>query len=147
MTAAARKTITRANKAAATSEVVNLGPWKFPKRSDFIFDFPKRSDFGLAALDATKGNAEGVSKSWANASTRIARMTKHGVKVTDGGKSIEFKSVAAAFRELRLPFEKHIKFRLSLKQSQTGKETFVHNDRMYMFELTGFEEVGESIKI
>jgi hypothetical protein len=41
--------------------------------------------------------------------------------------------VAEAFRALRLPLSKHIKFRLGLKAS--GSESFVHNDKMYIFAL------------
>jgi hypothetical protein len=127
----ARSTLTA--KKVATTEVVNLGPWKFPKRSDFHFDFPKRTDFGLAALDATKGNAEGVSRSWARPEVRAARLVKNGVKVTFDGTTTEFKSVAEAFRALRLPFEKHIKFRAVVKAK--GAESFVHNDKMYIFTI------------
>jgi len=138
----ARTTLTAKKPEAA---LVNLGPYPFPKRSDFIFDFPKRTDFGLAALDALKGNAEGVSRSWTNVKVREARMTKHGVRVTFDGAVTEHKSVAEAFRAFRLPMAKHIKFRLGLKAA--GSAYFESGGKMYSFALVGFEEPSDSIKI
>lgn len=72
-----------------------------------------------ARAAARASNSVGVALSWRNPEVRTARLTRDGVKVTDSeGNSFEFKSVAEAFRTLRLPFEKHIKFRLALKASR-----------------------------
>ncbi|WP_050456015.1 hypothetical protein [Candidatus Burkholderia verschuerenii] len=126
----ASTTITRTKKAAAAPAIVMAAAWeKFPTRADFgiePFDFPA---FTLPKL----GNAAGVSRSWANEATRLARVTKHGVKVTFDGQTKDYKSVAEAFRDLRLPFEKHIKFRGLVKAS--GKEAFSHKDKLYLFAL------------
>lgn len=127
------RTTLRATRKTATTPVA---AFRFPKRSDFHFDFPRGVDFGLAPLvfaKARSAQGEGVSKSWADESVRAARMTKHGVTVKAGGKTAEFKSTAAAFRALRLPMSKCIAFRGKLKAS--GKEVFEHNRVMHAFRL------------
>jgi hypothetical protein len=140
-------TITRKNakKNATVPAAVVMEAVRFPKRSDFFYDFPTRASMGLPALDAKKSNAAGVSQSWSNAKVREARTTKHGVKVSFDGKTTEYKSVAAAFRELRLPFEKHIKFRLGLKAS--GAAHFENGGKLYAFALVDFEELSDAIRI
>lgn len=76
-----------------------------------------------ARAAARASNSVGVALSWRNPEVRAARLTRDGVHVTDanGADAGTYKSVAEAFRALRLPFEKHIKFRLALKTSR--KET------------------------
>lgn len=67
-------------------------------------------------------NSEGVALSWRNPEVRTARLTRDGITVADSnGVTQTFKSVAEGFRSLRLPFEKHIKFRLALKASRSEK--------------------------
>ncbi len=125
----ARKTLT--TKATA--------PFKFPKRSDFIFDFPKGTDFGLSPLKLPAfkipklGNSAGVAKSWCDEKVRAARTQRNGVTVRSNDVATPNKSVAEAFRALRLPMARHIRFRIALKAS--GRETFEDNGKMYAFEL------------
>ncbi|WP_250534380.1 hypothetical protein [Caballeronia sp. AZ10_KS36] len=129
----ARKTITAKKSTKAAAPAV-AAAFRFPKRSDFFFDFPRRTDFGLPALKLPKlGNSAGVAKSWANEKVRAARIQKHGVRVTFDGQTTEHRSVAEAFRALRLPFEKHIKFRLGLKAA--GQSVFESGGKMYAFAL------------
>jgi hypothetical protein len=128
---AARTTLRATKKQPAT-----LAAFRFPKRSDFHFDFPRGTDFGLAPLVSARTlgkHSEGVAKSWNSESVRAARLTKHGVTVKARGKLTEHKSVAAAFRALFLPMPAHIKFRGALKAS--GKEVFEHEGTMYAFTL------------
>ena len=102
--------------------------------------FPRSEDFGGEPINLPKyfgpkaQNSAGVAASWTNSATRLARVTKHGVKVTFNGETKEYKSVAEAFRDLRLPFEKHIKFRGVLKASK--KEAFTNaKGEVFMFTL------------
>jgi hypothetical protein len=61
-------------------------------------------------------------------------MQRHGVKVMwNGQQPQEFKSVGAAFRALKLPVQKHIKFRAVVKAQ--GKTYFEHKGVTYAFEL------------
>lgn len=75
---------------------------------------------------ARASNSVGVALSWKNPETRAARLTRDGVQVVgvdkDGKKVADgmFKSTKDAFREYRLPLEKHIKFRLGLKAARTA---------------------------
>lgn len=57
------------------------------------------------------------------------RFIRHGVRVA----GTDYKSVAAAFQELKLPMGKHIPFRAKLKAS--GAETFEHDGQKYNFKL------------
>lgn len=124
---ATRQTLT-AKKPAAAAALADLGPYPFPKRSDFV------SEWLCDWKARVAGNAAGVAKSWANEKVRAARLVKNGVRVRFDGKDTEYKSVAEAFRVLRLPFEKHIKFRLALKASR--KEIFATPDgRLLVFTI------------
>jgi hypothetical protein len=135
----ARATITRKASAAKTVQPAVLAAFAFPKRSDFHFDFPRGTDFGLPPLNLPAfklpklGNSKGVAQSWTNAAVRVARTTKNGVTVTFNGETTEHRSVAEAFRVFRLPFEKHIKFRLGLKAA--GTSVFESGGKMYAFAL------------
>lgn len=82
---------------------------------------------------ARASNSLGVALSWRDADTRNARLTRDGVSVTVDGVTSIYRSVAEAFRENRLPFEKHIKFRLILKTAR--KQTFVQGEKEYVFEM------------
>lgn len=73
----------------------------------------------------------GIKKSWTDADVRAARSLKQRVKV-DG---VEYRSVAQAFKELKLPYEKHVKFRGGLKASL--KANFVHGGKTYKFAIVG----------
>jgi hypothetical protein len=113
-----------------------VAAFRFPKRSDFHFDFPRGVDFGLPPLVSARplgARSAGVAKSWTDASVKAARLTKHGVIVKAGGKTTEHKSAAAAFRAYGLPMSKCIAFRGKLKAS--GKEVFEHNGVMHAFRL------------
>ena len=123
----ARKTLT-AKAPAAVAPAVAAAWTRFPRGEDFGLEPIKFPAFKIPA-----GNAAGVSRSWANEKVRAARIVKHGVVVTHNGTIQEFKSVAEAFRQLRLPFEKHIKFRLAVKTK--GADIFEHNGAMYSFAL------------
>ena len=64
-----------------------------------------------------------VSKSWEDAEVRSKRAERSSVQVSGGDlkKPLEFKSVAKAFLDLRLPMGKHIQFRGALKAAKTLK--------------------------
>lgn len=78
-------------------------------------------------------NSAGVAASWAKPDVMAARLTRHGVAVTVGEDVREFKSTRDAFRALRLPDSKHIRFRMKLKAE--GIQTFEMNGVKYEFEL------------
>lgn len=61
-----------------------------------------------------------VRKTWKEVNVRTTRLTRHEV-VADG---VTYRSVREAFRALRLPDSKHIKFRGQLKNSPDGKLEF-----------------------
>ncbi|WP_250512361.1 hypothetical protein [Caballeronia sp. INDeC2] len=125
----ARKTLT--TKTAAAPAIVMAPAWeRFPTRADFGLEPIKFPAFKIPAR-----NAAGVSRSWGDQAVRAARITKHGVVVTHDGKVTEHRSVAEAFRAHRLPFEKHIKFRLALKQSPSGQSVFESGGKFYTFSL------------
>lgn len=64
--------------------------------------------------------AAAIAASWRDKGIAEARSAKHKVKV--GGQ--EYNSVGAAFRELGLDMNKHIKFRKELKASASGQASF-----------------------
>lgn len=75
-----------------------------------------------------------ISRSWLDKDVRAARSARHSVMVGEQGeKPTEYKSVADAFRQLRLPMEKHIKFRGVVKTD--GKATFEHGKKVFTFKL------------
>jgi hypothetical protein len=80
-------------------------------------------------------NSEGVSESWADATVREGRLTRDGVQVTlPSGEVRTYRSTRDAFRELRLPDNQHIRFRLKLKKERV--HTFTTRDgREYRFEI------------
>lgn len=58
--------------------------------------------------------------------------TEH-TNVIAGGKP--FRSVKAAFEALKLPINKHQKFRRELRQSATGSAVFKHERRAVTFKI------------
>lgn len=70
-----------------------------------------RASIAEATAAARSAQAEGVAKSWHDPAVRAARAQRNGVEVN----GVEYKSTAAAFRALRLPFNKHVAFRGKLK--------------------------------
>ena len=90
----------------------------------------------LAPMDAP--NRLGAAESWNDEGIREARMTREGVRVTmPDGFVRTFKSVADAFKGLRLPMNKHVRFRLKLKVERAA--TFEHGGKPYAFELVPLE--------
>lgn len=88
-------------------------------------------------------NSEGVAASWADGEVRAARLRRNSVSVELDGKNVGvFKSTYEAFRALRLPNNKHIRFRLRLKEAHRdngGTATFEHNGKNYVFSITEVE--------
>lgn len=84
-------------------------------------------------------NSEGVARSWCDPVVREKRLTRNGIAVkrSDQPGEGEYKSVAEAFHALGLPFNKHIKFRLELKTSDSKIAIFAHDGVSYTFELLG----------
>jgi hypothetical protein len=88
-------------------------------------------------------NSDGVAASWADNEVREARLKRDGVEVKLDGKSVGiYKSTREAFRALRLPDNKHIRFRLKLKEAhrENGESaTFEHNNKHYVFSIVEIE--------
>lgn len=85
-------------------------------------------------------NSEGVAASWVDSNIRAARLTRDGVSVELDGKNVGvYKSTREAFRNLRLPDNKHIRFRLRLKEAHRDHHgesaTFEHNGKNYVFTI------------
>ena len=80
-------------------------------------------------------NSEGVSESWSDPVVREGRLTREGVQVTlPGGEVRTYRSTRGAFRELRLPDNQHIRFRLKLKAERV--HTYhLRDGREYRFEI------------
>ncbi|MBB4515841.1 hypothetical protein [Paraburkholderia fungorum] len=80
-------------------------------------------------------NAESIAQSWANPDVRQKRLTTDGVRVTlPNGGVRKFSSTREAFRDLRLPDQKHVRFRLKLKAERV--RTYQMRDgREYRFEI------------
>jgi hypothetical protein len=62
-------------------------------------------------VKSSANRSEAIAKTWKDAKVAAKRAKRDSVTV-DGA---PYKSVLAAFRALRLPIEKHIKFRMELK--------------------------------
>lgn len=60
----------------------------------------------------SSNNSAGVSRSWQDPETKVARTTRHAVLVNG---TQTFRSTAEAFRQLKLQMSKHIAFRAQLK--------------------------------
>lgn len=100
---------------------------------------------GERKADSKASNSDGVAASWADNEVRASRLKRDGVKVEDetGGLLGIFKSTYEAFRALRLPNNKHIRFRLKLKESFRDKgegAVFEHNEKSYHFSIVPAEE-------
>jgi hypothetical protein len=90
-------------------------------------------------------NSDGVAASWADNEVRSSRLRRDGVSVSvDGGAPAQYKSTYEAFRDLRLPNNKHIRFRLRLKEAHRengGSATFENNGKKYVFSIVPGEEM------
>lgn len=84
-------------------------------------------------------NSDGVAASWVDSDIRAARLTRDAVAVELDGKPVgTFKSTRDAFRGLRLPDNKHIRFRLKLKEAHRDQgegAVFEHNGKKYFFTI------------
>ncbi|RDD30801.1 hypothetical protein CR161_08880 [Prosthecochloris sp. ZM] len=78
--------------------------------------------------------SEGVKKSWEDPAVREKRRQRHGVSVSRDGVHVgDFTSLYQAFKALGLPEEKHIPFRIKLKES--GSKTFNDGKSVYLFTI------------
>jgi hypothetical protein len=125
-------------KAAATVEQLPTNPKVATKTAaaksaelETAIEAPKAS--AEAAVKVRKSNAAGISASWADPEVRDARLTRQGVAVVVGGKASQYTSIKAAFDALGLPIEKHIRFRMKLKEA--GKLAFEHDGKSYAFAI------------
>lgn len=66
----------------------------------------------------TSDRSAAISASWGNKKVAAARKQRTKVKVN----GTEYRSVAAAFEELKLPMSRHIPFRMELKAA--GRKVF-----------------------
>ncbi len=82
-----------------------------------------------------KRRSEAQRESWNSPKVAKARAMRSNVKVSGPTEeeSGDFRSVASAFTALNLPMNKHIKFRIELKEA--GSATFVHDDKKYRFKV------------
>ena len=64
--------------------------------------------------------AAAIAASWADPEVAAKRAQRSHVKVA----GVEYKSVREAFKALGLPDSKHIKFRMELKATESGRKTF-----------------------
>lgn len=90
-----------------------------------------------AKADGKASNSVGVKESWSDTAIHRARMTRHDVEVMNlaTAEVTEHKSVREAFRALRLPDSKHIRFRGALKASAIGEAEFSYDGRTFLFVL------------
>jgi hypothetical protein len=80
------------------------------------------------AVSITRSKA--ISESWSNAKTAKKRARRDNVAVERVG---TFRSVCQAFKQLNLPLNQHIKFRMSVKHDGIGM--FEAGDKQYHFKL------------
>lgn len=121
--------------ARAAEEAAKKPPVQFPSKKEEAPPAkqpPKEKPKKTPAVKVARGEA--VAASWQDTKVRAARSARSRV-VVDG---VEFRSVAAAFHELGLPMNKHIKFRATLKA--TGKESFQHEGEVHNFVLAPLSE-------
>lgn len=83
-------------------------------------------------------NSLGIAASWQDEAVKKARTTRNRVEVIHNNIREEHKSVRAAFVAYGLPDEKHIRFRMKLKQSLA--EVFEWNGEKFEFLLVAREE-------
>jgi len=86
------------------------------------------------APKSSASRSEGIRESWNDAKVAEARATRHHVAVEGKG---AFKSVRAAFMELGLPLNSHIKFRMELKAK--GALEIVAGANIYKFSIVTAE--------
>uniref|UniRef100_E1T7F2 Uncharacterized protein n=1 Tax=Burkholderia sp. (strain CCGE1003) TaxID=640512 RepID=E1T7F2_BURSG len=82
-------------------------------------------------------NSAGVAETWGDRDIAAARLNRTSVEVTNvqTGEVRQFRSVRDAFRELKLPDAKHIRFRGLLKASDTGVAEYVESGRTFRFKM------------
>ena len=78
-----------------------------------------------------------VAESWKDPKVAEKRLTRDGVRVStivdQEETDLDYRSTAAAFRELGLPLSKHIRFRAKLKAAKVA--VFEHEGVSYHFEI------------
>jgi hypothetical protein len=79
----------------------------------------------------TMNRSEAIRESWNDKGIAASRATRDNVAV-EGHEGV-FRSVGEAFKTLKLPMGKHIRFRGELKQK--GKLTFTHNNKEFNFKV------------
>lgn len=83
---------------------------------------------------SSANRSEAIAKTWEDPAVKAKRSKRDNVKCNGA----VFRSVLDAFRKLRLPVHKHIKFRMVLKE--LGTATFEHDNKQYEFELTNSQK-------
>lgn len=101
------------------------------------------SVMGKRDADTKASNSDGVAASWTDSEVRASRLKRDGVTVECDGQNLGyFKSTYEAFRALRLPNNKCIRFRLKLKTAfrENGEgSVFEHGDKQYLFRIAASE--------
>lgn len=102
------------------------------------------SVMGKRDADTKASNSDGVAASWTDTEVRSSRLKRDGVTVECDGQNLGFfKSTYEAFRALRLPNNKHIRFRLKLKTAHREKgegAVFENGDKNYHFKIVPASE-------
>ena len=87
-------------------------------------------------MEKSNKRAASVSESWKNEETKLHRTQHHETIVYKNEKFVGRNgSVAKAFKALNLPFEKHIPFRVRLKDAHRLNKGARHNFEQYSSEL------------
>lgn len=94
-----------------------------------------RTEIGRAS------NSAGVALSWNDPKVREARLTRDGVEVEFQGNTEQFKSTGEAWRALRLPAGKHIRFRLKLKEAR--EQVYEFGGEKYTFRMVEIDDSAE----
>jgi hypothetical protein len=92
---------------------------------------PKFEGVVPEGFDEHERRSAGVKESWKDPSVHAKRVKRDNVSVVGVG---IYRSVREAFLKLKLPLNKHIKFRMELKEA--GEKDFVDGDRVLTFVLT-----------
>lgn len=137
-----KKAVIGANAFTALAQTVQAASDKAEASGDTFM--------GKRDADTKASNSDGVAASWLDGEVRTSRLKRDGVSVHSEGVHLGFfKSTYEAFRELRLPNNKHIRFRLKLKEAFRDKgegATFDHNGKKFFFEIVPAEEPAEAKK-
>jgi hypothetical protein len=111
-TATDRPTDAIARAEAEATVATNSGPTVAPSPADPL------AEFGPAVVSVPRSRSAGVARSWEDSVVRAKRTTRNGVEAREGssGPFRKYDSLRKAFRALGLPDEKHIPFRIGLKE-------------------------------